>query len=175
MRKEDCFHLGYIAKTYSFRGEVIVAIEHPHPEAYLKLESVFVEINNKLVPFFIDKILVDDAGASARIAFEGFSNLQEAQKILKHQVYIPRQFAPDDIEEADTPEQWVGFSVSDKNKGALGQVAAFIDHATNPLLEITGPLGDILVPLHEAFIVEIDEEKETISVVLPEGLIGLNG
>lgn len=175
MRKEDCFQLGYIAKTYSFRGEVIIAIEHPHPEAYRKLESVFVEINNKLVPFFIDKIQVDDGGNTARVAFEGFSSAADAQKIVKHQVYILQRLAPDDLEEIDSPHQWVGFSVTDENEGPLGEVNAFLDNQTNPLLEITGPRGDILIPINEAFILEIDEEKETISVELPEGLIGLNG
>ena len=53
MLKKDCFNLGYVAKAYSYKGEVILILDSDNPKHYHKMESVFVEINNTLVPFFI--------------------------------------------------------------------------------------------------------------------------
>ena len=39
------------------------------------------------------------------------------------------------------------------------------------ILEIEGPLGEILVPAVEPFLVELDRDKDCLHVDLPDGLI----
>ncbi len=54
MNKEACFQLGYVAKIHGIHGEVSIVLDVDNPEYYQNLESVFVEFNSRLVPFFIE-------------------------------------------------------------------------------------------------------------------------
>ena len=54
MRKEDCYYLGKITKTHGFKGNLILHLDTDEPELYENLESVFIERDGMLVPFFFE-------------------------------------------------------------------------------------------------------------------------
>ena len=53
MRVEDCYQLGNIVKPHGLDGEIQAFLDVDMPETYQDLESVFVMINKKLVPFLL--------------------------------------------------------------------------------------------------------------------------
>ena len=53
---DECFELGYIIKPHRLNGAVDIYLDTDFPEDYKKLESLFVNLRQKLVPFFIDSI-----------------------------------------------------------------------------------------------------------------------
>lgn len=56
MRKEECYFLGRITRRHGLSGNVILKMDTDQPEFYSKMESMFIEINGLLVPFFVDKL-----------------------------------------------------------------------------------------------------------------------
>ena len=55
MDKKDCFYLGKITKKYSFKGEIILNLDTDEPNLYQNMLSVFVDLNGKIVPYFIER------------------------------------------------------------------------------------------------------------------------
>jgi 16S rRNA processing protein RimM len=72
MKKEDCFYLGKIVKKYSFKGEVLLKLDTDQPELYEHLDALFLDINNSLIPYFVDKSQLHKSNL-LRLKFEDVS------------------------------------------------------------------------------------------------------
>jgi 16S rRNA processing protein RimM len=93
MRKEDCFYLGKIAKKFSFKGEVLAYLDTDEPQLYQNLESVFVELNKTLVPFFIESSSLHKE-KFLRVRFEDIQNEEDADEIMGSEIYLPLSMLP---------------------------------------------------------------------------------
>ncbi len=172
MRKEDCFYLGKISKKFSFKGEVLIYLDTDEPQNYKNLESVFVEINNKLIPFFIEKSAIHKSDF-LRTKFEDINNEQEANEILGNSVYLPLSLLPKLDDHQFYFHEIIGFKVVDKNFGSIGEVININESSSQPLFEIKYNDKQILIPIIDAFIQKIDKINKTIFLNTPNGLIDL--
>ena len=93
MRKEDCFYLGRIVRKHSFKGEVVLKLDTDEPELYQEMESVFVNIGNNMIPFFIKDSLLQK-GNQLRVNFETIQSEADADALLKAGVYLPLSMLP---------------------------------------------------------------------------------
>ena len=92
MQKEDCYFLGKITRKHGLSGNLILKLDTDQPEIYKKLESIFVEINGLLVPFFIEKIIWSKQD-SLNILFKNSSEALVEQLIGKN-VFLPLSTLP---------------------------------------------------------------------------------
>ena len=172
MRKEDCFYLGKIVRKHSFRGEVVIKLDTDEPKLYQEMESIFGDLGNNLVPFFIQKSLLQK-GNQLRVRFEGIENEEDADAILKSDVYLPISLLPKLEGDKFYYHEVIGFTVIDTNYGEVGKLVNINDKAAQPLFEIERDDKEIFIPMIDDFIKKVDREKNTILVETPEGLIEL--
>lgn len=92
MRKEDCYFLGKITRKHGLSGNVILKLDTDQPEFYNKLESIFVEINGLLVPFFIEKQQWQKLDSKI-ITFKNVSDAMVEQALGKS-VFLPLSTLP---------------------------------------------------------------------------------
>ena len=170
MRKEDCFYLGKIAKKFSFKGEVLVYLDTDEPELYENMESVFVEFNKNLVPFFIENSSLHK-NDFLRVQFEDVDSEEEADSILNCAVYLPLSMLP--ILEGNQFyfHEVIGFEIEDKRLGVFGKIVSINDSSAQPLFEVVNGTVEILVPMIDQFLVKIDRENKKVVMDLPEGLV----
>ena len=67
----------------------------------------------------------------------------------------------------------IGYSIEDIVKGPIGKVTGVADLKLNPLLIIDFNGKEILLPLFDGLIVNVDRESKQLKVNAPEGLIDL--
>ena len=170
MRKEDCFYLGKIAKKFSFKGEVLIYLDTDEPELYENMESVFVEFNNNLVPFFIENSSLHK-NDFLRVRFEDVATEEEADRILGSAVYLPLNKLPKLTGNKFYFHEVIGFEIEDQRLGVFGKIVAVNDSSAQTLFEVLNGDVEILIPMIDHFLVKIDRENKKVVMNLPEGLV----
>ena len=170
MRKEDCFYLGKIAKKFSFKGEVLAYLDTDEPELYENLESVFVEFNKNLVPFFIESSSLHK-NDFLRIRFEDMNTEEDADAIMNCPIYLPISMLPKLSGNKFYFHEVIGFEIEDKRVGVFGKIVSINDTTAQPLFEVENGAVQLLIPMIDQFLVKIDRPNKKVLMDLPEGLI----
>ncbi len=172
MQKKDCFYLGKIVRKYSFKGELLIKLDTDQPEIYKNLDAVFIFVGNSLIPFFIERSQLHKSDL-LRVKFEEISTEEDAIALLKSDVYLPLELLPKLEGNKFYFHEVIGFIIKDVNFGYVGIVKGINDTTSQALFEIDRDGVEILIPIIDEFIVEVNRKKKTITVKTPEGLIDL--
>ena len=172
MHKDDCFFLGKIVSKFSFKGEVLVKLDTDNPEIYQEMESVFVDYNNNLVPFFIEKARLHKSSL-LRVKFEDVDTEEDADDLIKTSLYLPLDLLPELEDDQFYYHEIIGFEVIDAAKGNIGTVKNINDNTVQALFEIEFNGKEILIPINDEFIDKLDKENKKLYLKTPEGLIDL--
>jgi 16S rRNA processing protein RimM len=171
MQKEDCYYLGKITKPHGFKGNLIVHLETDEPELYENMESVFVDTNGMLVPFFFEFAQVHGAN-KLLVKFEDTSP-EEAEKLINKDLYLPLESLPE-LDGTDFYyHEIIGFTLFDQTNTEVGLIKSINDATAQALFELEIDGKEILVPIVDEWILEVDRENKAILVEIPDGLIDL--
>ena len=172
MQKEDCFYLGKIVRKYSFKGELLVKLDTDEPALYENLDAVFIQVKNALIPFFIKSSKLHKSDL-LRLNLEDVTNEEDADALLKSNVYLPLELLPKLEGNKFYFHEVIGFSIKDKNFGEVGIITGINDTTAQALFEINRDGIEVLIPMNDAFILEVNRISKSITVNVPEGLIDL--
>jgi 16S rRNA processing protein RimM len=82
------------------------------------------------------------------------------------------------VRSSDVPEGWdedefdpVGYAVHDTTRGDLGVIEDVIVTGANDVWVVEGPLGQILLPVIDDVVLEVDDDARVFTVALLSGLI----
>lgn len=171
MTIDECFQLGYVIKTHGLKGEINVLIDADDPNEYKNLESVFVEINKKLVPFFIDRIQI--RGGKAIVKLEDLNTIEQAEELKSCSLYLPLSFLPELEEGQFYYHEIIGYEVVDDTLGTVGKVKNVYELPNQDLIAIDYKGKEALIPVNDDLIGHVDHEAKTLAVSLPEGLLDI--
>lgn len=169
MRKEDCYLLGRITKTHGLAGNVILKLDTDQPEFYDKVESLLIEINGLLVPFFVEKQQWTKDNSKI-ISFKN-SNLQIAEQTVNKDVYMPLSTLPELKGNQFYYHEVVGFEVKDHNNVSFGKIIAVNDQTAQHYFILNLDGKEVIVPIIKDWITDVDRDSKIIAMNLPEGLL----
>lgn len=171
MKAESCFELGYLTKPHGLSGEIQAILDSEIPEYYENMESVFVELNKKLVPFFIESINI--SGKKAIIKFEDIKSPDEAAEFAGKRLYLPLDLLPALEDDQFYYHEIIGYKVIDKEQGPLGQVESVVENPGHDLIIMQYQDREVIIPLSDDIVYKVDHESSSILVDLPVGLLDL--
>jgi 16S rRNA processing protein RimM len=169
MTREDCLLLGTISKTHGVRGELIIRITDPSFEPDENWESLFLQIDGILVPFFISSLRAPKADEWF-VSFEDYDNKDSAQNLAGSPVWIHKELMATGVEEIYMDEL-TGYALINTTSGKQGLITDFMDIPGNPVFEVSYDGEKVMVPAQDDLIEEIDQENRRLIMRLPEGIM----
>jgi 16S rRNA processing protein RimM len=168
---DSCYQLGYVIKPHGLKGDVSIYIDADEPQAYRNLESVLIQQDNQLVPFFITKIKI--SGQKAILNLEESNDIEAAQLLKGSALFLPLSALPELTDEQFYFHEIIGFTVQDENLGEIGPVATVYDAGPQDLLAIEHKGKEVLVPINDETVKKVDKNKKQIFVNIPDGLLDI--
>jgi 16S rRNA processing protein RimM len=171
MFAENLRLIGKLSKLHGFEGEAMLITDISFPKKIEKTEWVFLIIDGLPVPFFVLRFSIRNESL-AIIKLEDITSVEKMEKYLGRDVFIEetrkkstRKLKPDKSIE--------GYKVIDKTRGEIGIANDIINYNNNYLLQVFNNNTEILIPVNDEIIIEINDHNKTILVDSPEGLLDL--
>jgi 16S rRNA processing protein RimM len=162
--------LGRVLKTHGLKGEVAVAYTDDLPFLLEPgLEVWFVPPPLGVRGGAIESVRTSAKGPIVKV--RGIDSIETAQGIVGTQLVASEADLPEHWEEAPEQEDPVGLSVTDVERGPLGEVVALIVTGANDVWVIEGPLGEVLLPVIDDVVLEVDHDARTARVRALPGLL----
>jgi len=168
---EDYFYLGKITKKFGLRGELVVYLDTDEPEKYHTLESVFFDLDGEPIPFFVKEIKIKNNNQLI-ILFQNIDNDSSLQYV-NTDLYLPLSALPKLSGNKFYYHEIKGFTIIDENKGNIGICTDVLDYTRQSIMQISNDKGEILIPIVDNFIKNVDREKRSIEITTPPELIDL--
>lgn len=166
---DSCFQLGYVIKAHGLKGEVSVLLETDQPQAYQNLESVFVEQQQRLIPFFINHLRIQ--GNKAVIKLDGIDDVDAANELRNNKLWLPLDFLPELSGTSFYFHEIIGFQVRDQHSGDIGLVTSVYDSASQNLIAVDHHGKEVLIPIANDIILKVNRKEKVIETKLPDGLL----
>ncbi len=170
MNISDCYCLGRITKPWGVKGQLVLFLDVDSPDDYLDLDSAFVEIKGQLVPHFFH---IDNINGNKAVAtFEDLTP-EQAGALVGHDLYLPLSLLPKLDGNRFYFHEVVGFRVVDSQHGDIGTIEQVIEYPAQPLFQVMKNGTEILIPVIDEVIDNVDRQNKTIHITAPNGLIDL--
>jgi 16S rRNA processing protein RimM len=171
MKLDQCFQLGMVLKPHGLKGELYISLDTDYPEDYKEMESVFLLQNGKLVPFFIEFIQVKHK--EALLKFEDVDDKNAALDLRGATLHLPLTELPELSGSQFYFHEISGFQIEDTENGQLGVVKEVFEAGHQDLIGMEYKGKEVLIPINDEVILNVDRDKALIKVSLPDGLLEL--
>ena len=172
--KSDCTKVGFVQKPHGIHGELVIRFDEEYYETLEECPTLFLEIDNLLVPFFISEEGLRFKSGEAVIAnLEWIDSDKKAKELCGLSVFV-YQDEVIEFEDEMSSNALVGYQLFDETLGLIGKITEVSDFSGNVLLSVVYQGKEAMVPLNEDLIVRLDEDLHEIELRIPEGLFDLD-
>jgi len=167
---DEVFELGYLERVHGINGELLLIMDVDSPSDYSKLGSVFLDIKGKLIPFLVQKQKAFKT-TQLLLKFEDIDDEESAADLVGAGAYMPLHALPPLADDKYYFHELIGMQVIDEELGAVGLVTGVLETPQQFLLQFDHQSHEVLCPMHDDILVQVDRAAKIIRVRLPGGLL----
>ena len=168
---DEIFPIGQINKPHGVNGELSFTFSSDVFDNE-EIPYLIMEIEGIPVPFFIDEYRFK-TNSTGLIKFQDISSEEAARELNGLTIYVLKKYLDKVENEEIELAYFVGFTLIDVNAGEIGVISEVDETTENTLFVIPKDDDELLIPVGEDYISEIDHDKKIITVNLPDGLLEL--
>ena len=156
--------IAQVLKSNGTEGELLISFFDVAPEDIDLQEPVFIEFDGLPVPFYFESF-VQRGTSRALVRITGVHSLKDADELAGASVYA-------DYFEEEEEGDLTGWTVKTLEGETIGTISDYEDIPGNTCLWVKRPSGEeVLLPFHEDLVQALDEDAQTITLTIPEGLL----
>ena len=167
---EELLQVGVITTTHGVRGEVKVFPTTDDPNRFKSLKHVLLDTGREKkslevqgVKFFKQFVI---------LKFKGIDNINDIEMYKKRELWIPREEAQELEEDEYYIADLIGMDVVLEDGSKFGTLKDVMETGANDVYVVEDAKGEeILLPAIRECILDVDVEKNVMTIHLMKGLI----
>ncbi len=166
---KDYFYLGKVVKVHGYEGKVSIYLDTDEPQEYIDIEMIYLNITGNLVPYFItDLSLLNN---KAVVSFMDIEDIDKAASLVNKELYLPISLLPELTGNKFYYHEVKNMLVIDESHGELGPISAVLEYPNQAVLQVFVDNKEVLIPISNEIILDVDRIKNTMKIAAPEGLL----
>jgi 16S rRNA processing protein RimM len=172
----DYFLFGKVIRAHGIKGELRIYLDVDDITYYQDLalnQLWFPEKGNILRPMELEAIQFIPNVNEAIIQLKNIHSRTDAERWCGKSFYLPDDLLPELDDDDFYYHDIIGFHVKDHLLGELGTLDNFMEMPAQDLLVVSYQDRELLIPVVDAFIAEVNFDTRTVHTSLPEGYLDL--
>ncbi|MFN2379433.1 MAG: ribosome maturation factor RimM [Bacteroidales bacterium] len=171
VKRDELIPLGTIVRTHGYDGTVVIKTGRDYGQETEEMESVFVEVDGIPVPFILAGC--EAARQSLFVSFLGYETRESVVEFTGCRVLTHGDVRDED--DKTLPLYLRGFSIISSDGTDIGVISGIESYPMQIMLLVkSNKGGELMIPLHPDWVVDIDREGEKIIMDMPDGLDTVN-
>lgn len=163
--------VGKIVATHGLQGAIVLKQIIDGKDWLKKGDVLFVEmVRNSFIPFFVETAKSAN-DAEYIITLDDVTAPDEARKLVNKTAYVKEEVL--ELAKVDSPLLYIGFNLVDQEKGGLGVIEDVMLIGPQWIAKMTIEGKEVLIPLAEDWILDVNMRNKFIRMNLPAGLIDM--
>ncbi len=167
---EQVLKVGEIRKAHGLNGELKIDIYEEFIRTVKQRMYLLIENRGAYIPYFITSIRSQNPYI---VLFEAVTNSDDAKRIQGNSAFLKKQDVPEMHKQILVPrnnDKYIGYTIINESDGLELKVQEIRSMPMQELFVTESKGVEILIPIVEQWIVEIDRDSLAIHMKLPDGL-----
>lgn len=161
--------VGKIVATHGLQGTVILKHIVENTNWLHEGDALFVEMTKgSNIPYFVESA-TKHGNDELLVKLEDIADADAAKRLVGKQAFADADLL--EKSKADTPLMYIGFELIDKQKGNLGKITDVMQASAQWIAQIIIDEKEVLIPLADDLILDLNKKNKFIRMDLPDGLI----